>query len=99
MLVADPDRVPNTGAEQFGDSLAAGEGVRVYLHLVKAHDVPEPETTANVTSIDDFVGDFQGPVSIENWKADTAVHTSYYTTITGKALLTSAADWVASLFG
>jgi hypothetical protein len=99
LLVADPDRVPNTGAEQFGDSLAAGEGVRVYLHLVKAHDVPEPETTANVTSIDDFVGDFQGPVSIENWKADTAVHTSYYTTITGKALLTSAADWVASLFG
>jgi hypothetical protein len=96
LLLADPDRVSNTKSKRFGDSLAKGEGLRVYLHLVRATDVPKPGTTATITTIDDLVGDFQGAPSVENYKAEAAIHSSYETTVTGRNLLGSAAKWVAS---
>jgi hypothetical protein len=96
LLLGDPDRVPNTKAQPFGDSTGDAEGLRVYLHLVKAHDVPSPGSTANIANAGDMVGDFTGIPSIENAKADTAVHSSYATTVTGEKLLTAAATWVAA---
>lgn len=96
LLLADPDRVPNSKAKRFGDSPAKGEGIRVYLDLVRGNDVPEPATTATITTIDDLVGDFQGVPSLENYKAEAAIHSSYETTITGSNLLASAAKWVTS---
>jgi cutinase len=96
LLLGDPDRVPNTKAKEFGDSPSDGRGLRVYLHLVAADDVPDPSTTANITNNNDLVGDFQGLSSVEHWQADAAVHSSYETTVAGRNLLASAAKWVAS---
>jgi hypothetical protein len=103
LLLGDPDRVSDTKAKEYGDSPGNGEGLRVYLCaykylcLAKPHDVPDPAATANIANTGDIVGDFSGIPSIENFKADAAVHTTYATTITGRRLLASAANWVASL--
>jgi hypothetical protein len=94
LLLGDPDRVPNTKAKPFGDSATKAEGLRVYLHLVKAHDVPAPGTTANIANKGDIVGDFEGILSVLHYTADKNVHESYETTVSGRTLLASAANWV-----
>jgi hypothetical protein len=96
LLLGDPDRVPHSKSKLFGSSPASGEGLRVYLHLVLAHDVPKPATTATITNANDLVGDFHGGLSLLGHKADSAIHGAYKTPPAGPKLLASAASWVAS---
>jgi hypothetical protein len=52
LLLGDPDRVQRTRAKGFGTATGTAEGLRIFLHLVKARDVPDPSTTlATVASI------------------------------------------------
>lgn len=93
LLLGDGDRVPDTKAKQFGTSSASAEGLRVYLHLVQAHDVPDPATTANIANADDIVADF-ALLHLLHARAAAKVHTSYADTA-GEKLLADAAHWVA----
>jgi hypothetical protein len=108
LLLADPDRVPNTKAKAFGSPPAAagGEGVRTYLCafkylcVVTPHDVPAPSTTANIVNSGDLVGDFQRSY-LSNFSSHAAIHTSYAKSVNGtmtyEPVLAAAATWVASL--
>ncbi len=99
LLLGDPDRVPHTKAMLFGTSPAAGEGVRVYFKLVKAHDVPAPATTANIANKNDIVGDFAIGHLLHAASA-IKVHTSYAHLAGGRMVyekvLDDAANWIAS---
>ncbi len=99
LLLGDPDRVPHTKAKLFGTSAAGAEGLRVYLHLVRAHDVPAPSTTANIANAGDLVGDFKLS-HVRHFSKYAAVHTGYAHLVNGaltyESILASAADWVAS---
>jgi alpha-tubulin suppressor-like RCC1 family protein len=105
LLVGDPDRVPDSKAKLFGSMLQAtekGEGLRVYLHLVKAHDVPDPAATAEIANADDFVADFSlsDLTSSSFRKYAMIVHTSYAHIVKGRMtyepVLADAPNWVAA---
>jgi hypothetical protein len=107
LLLGDPDRVPDTQAMTFGTEPSSGEGLRVRLDLVDAHDVPDPGTTAEIANLHDIVANF-GIRSLLHISADIKVHTSYAHCSDGKPtcaqtgmiyepVLTQAANWVASL--
>lgn len=106
LLLADGDRVRRTKARIFGTEPQSGEGVRVYLCLlkrlkiclVKPHDAPAPATTAEIANADDIVADFNLEHLLDFRKA-AKVHTSYADTTNGKKLLARAASWVASKVG
>jgi hypothetical protein len=96
LLLADPDRVPNTKAKNFGDPPAApgDEGVRTwlcqggYLCAVTPTDVPAPSTTANIVESGDLVGDFQlsdleDPVDLDNPGGPAYIHTHYAAPVNG----------------
>ena len=107
LLLADPDRVPNTKAKAFGSPPAAagGEGVRTYLCafkylcMVTPNDVPAPSETANIVNSGDMVGDFNLSY-LSSFSSHAAVHTSYSKTVNKKVtyapVLATAANWVAS---
>jgi Cutinase len=97
LLLADPDRVPDTKAENFGDPPAApgDEGVRTWLCLggylcaVTPNDVPAPSTTANIVESGDLVGDFklsdlEDPVSLEDPGGPAYIHTHYAALVNGQ---------------
>lgn len=104
LLLGDPDRVPHTKAKTFGTEPAGGEGLRVYLCLVKLlhiclvkpHDVPAPATTAEIANSGDIVADFTlgDLTSSATRKHGSSVHTSYLQK--DQKLLAAAADWVAA---
>lgn len=104
LLLGDPDRVPHTKAKTFGTEPAGGEGLRVYLCLVKLfhiclvkpRDVPAPATTAEIANSGDIVADFTlgDLTSSATRKHGSSVHTSYWPK--DQKLLASAADWVAA---
>jgi hypothetical protein len=108
LLLADPDRVPNTKAKTFGSPAAAvgDEGVRTYLCAFKylcavtPHDVPAPSTTANIVNSGDAVGDFKLSY-LSSFSGPATVHTSYAKSVDGtmtyEPILATAANWVASL--
>jgi hypothetical protein len=91
LLLADPDRVPNTQAKNFGDPLAAagGEGVRTwlcagkYLCAVTPHDVPAPNMTANIVDSGDLVGDFTW-TDLASFSGPASIHTHYATCVNGQ---------------
>jgi len=110
LLLADPDRVPNSKAKRYGSAPAAGEGVRSYfclpvpglpslpkgkVCLAAPHDVPLPATTASIANKGDLVADFQLS-DVKDFSAHAKIHTSYYDTA-NKKLLASAATWAASM--
>jgi hypothetical protein len=108
LLLADPDRVPNTKAMNFGNPPAApgDEGVRTwlcqggYLCAVTPADVPAPSTTANIVESGDLVGDFKLS-DLEDPDGPAYIHTHYAAPVSGamtyKPELATAANWVASL--
>lgn len=96
LLLGDPDRVAHTKAKTFGTALGSAKGLRVYFHLVKAHDVPAPATTAEIANAHDIVANFAFK-DVTNGKARkqaTGVHTSY--AAKDPKLLDAAANWIAS---
>jgi hypothetical protein len=99
LLLGDPDRVPYTKAKLFGTSAASAEGLRVYLKLVRKHDVPDPATTANIANADDIVGDF-ALKHLLHASAAIAVHEDYAHAVKGvmkyEPVLDAAAHWVAA---
>jgi hypothetical protein len=97
LLLADPDRVPNSKAENFGDPPAApgDEGVRTWLCLsgylcaVTPHDVPSPATTADIVQSGDLVGDFklsdlEDPGNLEEPGGPAYIHTHYAALVNGQ---------------
>lgn len=99
LLLGDPDRVPYTKAKLFGTSAARAEGLRVYLKLVRKHDVPDPATTANIANANDIVGDF-ALKHLLHASAAIAVHKDYAHLVNGvmkyEPVLDAAAHWVAT---
>jgi hypothetical protein len=100
LILGDGDRVPNSAAQTFGTAPKADEGLRTYLHLVHAHDVPIPSTTAEICNADDIVCDFSWG-TLTNVSRAVTVHTSYSSagpngTTTYSPLLASAALWLAN---
>ena len=96
LLLADPDRVPDTRAENFGVPPAApgGEGMRTwlcqggYLCAVTPNDVPAPSTTANIVESGDLVGDFklsdlQDPAGLDDPGGPAYIHTHYASPVNG----------------
>ena len=110
LLLGDGDRTPNSKAHRFGSESKAGEGVRVYLCLVKflhiclvkPHDVPAPATTAEIANRGDIVADFTLG-DLRHFKAAARVHESYARQVNGKLtaekVLEHAANWVAAASG
>jgi hypothetical protein len=120
LLLGDGDRVHDTKKpeeKEFGTSktskTAPPEGLRVYLHLVAAQQVPFPTATANIANADDIVADFNiRHFAGRNFKEIMAnvtkainAHTGYARkvkvkgklTMTYEPVLAEAANWVASL--
>lgn len=97
LLLADPDRVPNTRAKNFGDPPAApgDEGMRTWLCLggylcaVPLNDVPAPSTTANIVESGDLVGDFklsdlEDPADLDDPGGPAYIHTHYAALVNGQ---------------
>ena len=90
LLLADPDRAPNTKAKNFGDPLAAtgDKGLRTwlcigkFLCMVTAHDVPAPSTTANIVDSGDLVGDFKVS-DLLSFSGPASIHTHYANCVNG----------------
>jgi Cutinase len=105
LLLGDPDRVKDTKARAFGTEPANGQGLRVYLCLVKwlhiclvkPDDVPDPATTAEIADRGDIVANFdwRDITSSADRNQGMKVHTTYASR--QKKLLARAANWVASL--
>jgi len=108
LLLADGNRVSNTKAQEFGTSLAKGEGIQTWItHTAHvgpaAHDIPSwavnNAAIANICNKSDFVCDFNFFTGI-HWSRGFKVHTSYAVEKNGKytyePVLTTAADFVGS---
>jgi predicted esterase len=106
LVLADGNRVPNTKAQQFGTSLATGEGIQTWItHTAhvgpKAHDFPSwavnNASLASICNKSDFVCDFNFFTGI-HWSRGFTVHTSYAVEKNGKwtyePVLTTAANFV-----
>lgn len=89
ILLADGDRVPNSGARLIGTSQAHGQGVRTNLGGNDRRDVVSPETTVNICNKGDIVCDFNASRILGHKKA-SKVHTQYRS----GALLDEAVDWL-----
>jgi hypothetical protein len=105
LLLGDPDRVQYTKARTFGTAPKDAEGLRVRLHLVTPHEVPEPADTAEIANADDVVGDFAFSHIDTRARAEhsASVHTSYAHAdpkdkkkMIYEPVLKQAADWIAS---
>lgn len=101
LLLGDGDRTPNTQAKIFGGAPPAAEGVRIYLHGVKAADVAEPETTAEICVTGDIVCDFKlhvGPGATAWYENASHIHTNY-SNLPQKVYLRKAVEWLAEEMG
>lgn len=101
LLLGDGDRTPNTQAKIFGGAPEGDEGVRVYMHGVRAADVVEPETTAEICVTGDIVCDFKlhvGPGATAWYKDAAHVH-SNYGNLPQKVYLRQAVEWLAQEMG
>jgi hypothetical protein len=99
LLLADPDRVGSSKSKRFGTAPTGARGLRVSLKLVKAHDVPDPGTTADIANMNDIIDNFSVN-SIRHFKAAAKVHTSYAHVANGQMvydpILGAAANWIIS---
>lgn len=96
LLLGDGDRVHDSRASLVGSAPRTGEGVRVYLHGIRAHDVDEPWTTAEICNSQDIVCDFKLDHIRSTKRAAhaSAVHTGYLAH--DPAVLDQAVDWLAA---
>jgi Cutinase len=98
LLLGDGDRVPNTAAKLIGGAPRRGEGVRVYLHGVKARDVVEPETTVEICVANDIVCDFKLQLDKPYYSEGAHIHSEYKDN-PQRAYLDEAVDWLADEIG
>lgn len=79
LLLGDGDRVPDSRASLVGSAPQSGEGVQVYLHGIRARDVDEPWSTAEICNSQDIVCDFNLDHirSAKRAAHASAVHTGY----------------------
>jgi cutinase len=96
LLLGDGDRVHDSRARLVGSAPRTGEGVRVYVHRIRARDVDEPWSTAEICNSQDIVCDFNLDYIRSTKRAAhaSAVHTGYLAH--DPTVLDQAVDWLAS---
>jgi hypothetical protein len=96
VLLGDGDRIHDSRARLIGSAAVGGEGIRVYLHAIRARDVDEPWSSAEICNSQDIVCDFSSDHIRSKRRAAhaSAVHAGYLAH--DSMLLDQAVDWSAS---